>query len=229
MQRHIRRFGCWSQPCMMPCCHSPALKLITRIQTCGGAISSYSLHFFCCAPKQRCACCSDPVTSLRQRDRPTCWHVQALYEYTEDALFQPLNSGRLLASWEGPEPAVQHSAHWTRLTHALSGVMCTALSLAADPAQAVSMSLLGLGLGCSVSQLLEAQCWVLLALGRKPCSLLPPAQLQWAPLALPCPLEVEGCVAVPVHPFAQVLRGGLVQLWAPHEPSHWRLKPLAPG
>ncbi|KAJ9528294.1 hypothetical protein QJQ45_014263, partial [Haematococcus lacustris] len=46
---------------------------------------------------------------------------------------------RLLASWEGPEPAVQHSAHWTRLTHALSGVMCTALSLAADPAQAVSM------------------------------------------------------------------------------------------
>ncbi|GFH21709.1 glutathione peroxidase, partial [Haematococcus lacustris] len=68
--------------------------------------------------------------------------TEALYEYTEDALFQPLNSGvtlRLLASWEGPEPAVQHSAHWTRLTHALSGVMCTALSLAADPAQAVSM------------------------------------------------------------------------------------------
>ncbi|KAL6755025.1 Gpi16 subunit, GPI transamidase component-domain-containing protein [Haematococcus lacustris] len=131
-----------------------------------------------------------------------CTKAEALYEYTEDALFQPLNSGvtlvqlqfqqrtvdcldhglfpvainelartfpvstlelhltrgrwdhlawgvpplevqppgaRLLASWEGPEPAVQHSAHWTRLTHALSGVMCTALSLAADPAQAVSM------------------------------------------------------------------------------------------
>ncbi|GFH12742.1 hypothetical protein HaLaN_08485 [Haematococcus lacustris] len=39
----------------------------------------------------------------------------------------------------------------------------------------------------------------------KPSSVLPPAQLQWAPLALPCPLEVEGCVAVPVHPFAKVL------------------------
>ncbi|KAL6748945.1 hypothetical protein V8C86DRAFT_2862749 [Haematococcus lacustris] len=89
--------------------------------------------------------------------------------------------------------------------------------------------LLGLGLGGSLSQLLEAQCWVLLALGWKSSSVWPPAHLQWAPLALPCPLEVEGCIAVPVHPFAKLPRGGLGQPRAPHEPPHRRLKPLAPG
>ncbi|GFH22015.1 hypothetical protein HaLaN_19414 [Haematococcus lacustris] len=43
---------------------------------------------------------------------------------------------------------------------------------------------------------------------QKSSSVWPPAQLQWAPLALPCPLEVEGCVAVPVHLCAKVPNAG---------------------
>ncbi|GFH15993.1 hypothetical protein HaLaN_12334, partial [Haematococcus lacustris] len=88
--------------------------------------------------------------------------------------------------------------------------------------------LLGLGLG-AWSCFLKPNAGYSLPLGRKPSSVWPPAQLRWAPLGLPCPLEVEGCVAVPVHPLAKVPRGGLGQPRAPHEPPHWRLKPLAPG
>ncbi|KAJ9528458.1 hypothetical protein QJQ45_020345, partial [Haematococcus lacustris] len=76
----------------------PASKLITRIQTMwrSSQLLIIALLLLC---------------TQAERDRPTCWHVQALYEYTEDALFQPLNSGVTLVQLQFQQRTVDCLEH----------------------------------------------------------------------------------------------------------------------